>query len=566
MNLANLLHTRTTDYLELIGNGKVYRVQPYQRDYSWTREQWEDLWSDILELRAGREERHYLGALVVEADRDREFAVIDGQQRLATLGVLALAVIAKLDDLANEGNDTDANRDRSKELRNRFVGEKDPASLLEHSRLSLNTTDDDFYQDFLVQLRKPYKLRGLPASNRQLWEAFEYFRACLDKIPDARDDGEAIARVLSETVARGLFFILITVDDELNAYTVFETLNARRLELTTTDLLKNLLFSKVRVQRDVDVLGRRWQSLIAAVEPTRFPDFLRYHLLCSHSDVRGRRMFKLVRREIKSSHDVFALVDAMEPRGELFAALGDPTHEYWTDLPDARRCVSELVLFDALRMTPLLFAAWDHLSHQEFAKSLKIVSTIAFRYLVVGRLSRARMESTCHHAARALAAGDVRDARGVFGRLGSVYVEDARFRQDFARMEVTRGQRKLTRYVLARLESDASNRECDHEFDPGTIEHVLPQNPTEEWENAFPDRQRPLAVNRLGNLTWLERGANQRIGNAEYRTKVEEYGRSGYALTRQIAEIAPEEWTLALMEKRQALMAKRATHLWRVDM
>ena len=566
MNLASLLNTRTTDYLELIGNGKVYRVPPYQRDYSWTREQWEDLWSDILELRAGGEDRHYLGALVVNAHRDREFTVIDGQQRLATLGVLALAVIAKLDDLADEGNDTDANRDRSKELRNRFVGEKDPASLLEHSRLSLNATDDAFYQDFLVQLRKPHKIRGLPASNRQLWEAFEYFRARLDKIPDARDDGEAIARILSETVARGLFFILIAVDDELNAYTVFETLNARRLELTTTDLLKNLLFSKVRVQRDVDVLGRRWQSLIAAVDPARFPDFLRYHLLCTHSDVRGRRMFKLVRNQIKNSHDAFALVDAIEPRGELFAALGDPSHEYWTDLPGAGRCISELVLFDARRMTPLLFSAWDHLSPQEFAKSLKIMSTVAFRYLVVGRFSGARLESACHRAAKAVAAGDIRDARALFGELETVYVEDARFRQDFARMEVTRSQRRVTKYVLARLESDASGRECDYESDPGTIEHILPQNPTEEWENAFSDRQQPSAVNRLGNLTWLEHAVNRRIGNADYRTKVAEYGQSGYALTRQIAELAPGEWTSALLEKRQALMAKRATHLWRVDM
>lgn len=127
MNRANLLNTRATEYLELIGNGKVYRVPRYQRDYSWTQEQWKDLWNDILEVRVGKEDRHYLGALVVEATSDRDFAVIDGQQRLATLSVLALAVIAKLEGVAKDGNDGDANRDRSKELRNRFIGERDPA-------------------------------------------------------------------------------------------------------------------------------------------------------------------------------------------------------------------------------------------------------------------------------------------------------------------------------------------------------------------------------------------------------------------------------------------------------
>lgn len=566
MNRANLLNTRTTDYLELIGNGKVYRVPPYQHDYSWTREQWEDLWSDIMEVRAGREDRHYLGTLVVEATSDREFAVIDGQQRLVTLSLIALAVIAKLDDLATAGIDVEANRDRSKELRNRFVGEKDPASLVEHRRLTLNHTDDGFYQDFLVQLRKPHSFRSLLTSNRQLWEAFQYFRVRLDKLADVRHDGEAIARILSETVARGLLFILITVDDELNAYRVFETLNARGLELTTTDLLKNYLFSKVRVQSDVEVLERRWQSLITTVEPPRFAEFLRCHLQCTHAEVRGRRVFKLVQDEVRDAHDAFALVDAIEPRGELFAALREPAHEYWIDLPGAKRRVSELILFEARQMTPLLFSAWDHFSPQEFARSLKLASVVSFRYLVVGKLPGARLESACHRAAKAVAAGDARSARSVFDELRPVYVEDAQFRQSFAGLATTRSRKKLTKYVLARLESDASGRECDHESDPGTIEHILPQRPIAEWDHAFSDRQRHSAVNRLGNLTLLEHAVSRRIGNVDYQKKVVEYGRSGYALTRQVSELAPVEWSWALLEKRQALMAKRATNLWRVDM
>jgi uncharacterized protein with ParB-like and HNH nuclease domain len=43
MAKSNLLVTRTTNFLELVGNGRVYRVPPYQRDYSWEEEQWEDL-------------------------------------------------------------------------------------------------------------------------------------------------------------------------------------------------------------------------------------------------------------------------------------------------------------------------------------------------------------------------------------------------------------------------------------------------------------------------------------------------------------------------------------------
>lgn len=557
-------YPRATDYRELLGNGRVYRVPRYQRDYSWTSKQWDDLWMDILEVRAGREDRHYLGTLVVESTNDREFTVIDGQQRLATLSVLALAVIAKLEDLARDGIDSEANRERSKALRNRFVGEKDPASLVEHSRLTLNHTNDGFYQDILVQLREPHNLHGLAASNRQLWEAFGYFRTHLDEMADVTNDGEALAGILSENVGRGLLFIVITVDDELTAYTVFDTLNARwGLELTTTDLLKNFLFSTVRVKSDRYVLDQRWQSLVTALEPSCFPDFLRYHLLCAHSEVRGRRLFEIVRSEIRSADDVFGLFDAIEPRGELFAALREPAHEYWTDIPGAKRSVSELILFEARWATPLLFAMWDHLPPREFAKSLRVVNTIAFRYSVVGRLCGVRLESAGHQAAKAVTAGGVRNARGLFEELGSVYVEDAQFRRSFAELAIAGSRRKLIKYVLARFEGDASGRECDHDNDPGAVEYILPRNPTNDWCHAFPGRQLP--VNRLGNLTLVEGGIYARIGNAVYREKVVEYGKSAYALTREVSELAPEDWNWASLEKRQVLMAERATDLWRVE-
>ncbi len=58
---------------------------------------------------------------------------------------------------------------------------------------------------------------------------------------------------------------------------------------------------------------------------------------------------------------------------------------------------------------------------------------------------------------------------------------------------------------------------------------------------------------------------NAWIGNTADREKVVEYGKSAYALTREVSELAPEGWNWALLERRQALMADRATYLWRVD-
>lgn len=568
MGRANILNTGTTSYLELIGNGKTYSVPPYQRDYAWTEQEWEDLWNDIVELRCEADGRHYMGALVVQAHSDREFFVIDGQQRLATIALLALAVIDKLQRMAADGSDVDRNRQRATELRNRFIGEKDPASLVESSRLRLNEGDDPFYQDYLVQIREPLNPRDLAGSNALLWKCYRYFSKEIDRLGgETENSGEEIAKVLSETVARRLLFILITVDDELNAYTLFETLNARGLELTTTDLLKNYFFSKARADADIAALKRRWQSLIATVTQERFPDFLRYHLLCEQPKIRRQRLFKLVRDRVRTPGETFAFIDTLESRAELFAAFGDVNHGYWTDLPDAKPFIQDLNLFRARQLTPVLFAAWGRFSDDDFVRLLKLAAVLTFRYSVVSALNPNPLERASHFAAKAVIDGEATRPGAVFRQLRTIYVDDERFEADIARWTVgTRGQRRrIARYALARLESDAGERTVDPDTDPATIEHVLPENPTGEWSEHFPPERWEATVNRLGNLTFLERNLNRDVGNGPYPDKRTAYAASTYALTREIAAMAPEEWTPALLEERQRRLAARAVQLWRAD-
>lgn len=567
MSQATMLNTRTVNWMELIGNGKQYRVPLYQRDYSWSQEQWEDLWNDVLEMRSQPDDRHYMGAIVVQALSDRELIIIDGQQRMASLSLLALAVIDKLLKLAESGVELESNTERAKELRNRLIGEKDPASLIEQSRLLLNASNNAFYQDYLVQLRRPLNPRGLLKSNRLLWDCFCYFRRQLDSIPEFNANGRTLAQMLSETVARQLLFILITVDDELNAYTVFETLNARGLELTTTDLLKNYLFSRVQVQADLEALQRRWGALVATVTAERFPEFLRYHLLCEQSRIRSQRLFKLVRAKVKSSQDVFVLLGALEARAELFAALSDPNHGYWVDLHDARPFVRELNLFRVRQMTPVLFSTWEKFEPAEFVRVLKLVSLISFRYTVVSGLNTNELEPVYHQAAKAVLVGEARTVRDVFERLKPIYVDDTKFQSDFTVLTVDTGgqSRKLAKYILARLEADASGRSCDPDTDPASIEHILPENPLDEWEPSFPQEKWESTIYRLGNLTLLEPAANREVGNKSFAEKREAYQTSFYALTRQIPQLAPEQWTLEILEERQRRLATRAIHLWRVD-
>ncbi len=566
MGRTTLPDTRTVNYQELIGNGRAYFVPPYQRDYSWRQEQWEDLWNDISEMRDHEDGRHYMGALVVEARSDRRFVVIDGQQRFATLSILALAVIRALHQLAEDGVEPEENTARAGELRKRFIGGKDPASLVESSRLNLNATDDGFYQDYLVQLRRPRNPRGLIRSNKLLWQCFGYFTKRIRGVDSFGRDGTALARLISETVARRLVFMLITVDDALNAYTVFETLNARGLELTTTDLLKNYLFAKAS-SADRPSMLRRWRRIAATVGQENVPDLLRYHMLCEEPRVRSRRLFKLVRDRYRTPQGVYDLLEVLESRAEVFAAVKDPSHGHWTGVQEARRYVTELNVFRVAQMMPLLFVVREEWPERDFVRILKLVCVLAFRYTVVSRRNPNDLESAYHRAGRAVKDGAVTGPRELFELLRPIYVSDEQTATGFSFLSIpTRGPRKrLAKHILARLEADRSGSPCDPETDPGTIEHILPENPGAPWESDFPPGNQDAAVNRIGNLTLLEAGLNREVGNASYAEKVLAYGRSRYALTRAVVEGAPEVWTPALLDARQRRLADRAVHVWRAD-
>ena len=258
---------------------------------------------------------------------------------------------------------------------------------------------------------------------------------------------------------------------------------------------------------------------------------------------------------------------ALEGRGELFSALSDPNHGYWIENPGCRPYIRELNLFRVRQMTPLLFAGWEQFSREDFARVLKLVSVLSFRYTVVSGLNTNELEPVYHQAAKAVLTGLARSPADVFERLKGVYVDDVKFEQDFALLSVdTSGQRKkLAKYILCRLESDRSGRVCDPDTDPGTVEHILSENPSEAWSAMFPREQWEAGVYRVGNLTLLEAALNRSVGNGEYTDKLSAYAQSTYYITRDVVEIAPEHWTPELLEARQRRLAERAVHLWRSD-
>ena len=119
MSRMNLLNTRAASFGDLIGNGKNYHIPKFQRDYSWDKDNWLELWEDIMTLQANPTSSYYMGALVLKnsAESSQKFQVIDGQQRLVTISILIIAVLEKIRSLQSMNIDVEYNQERSEILR-----------------------------------------------------------------------------------------------------------------------------------------------------------------------------------------------------------------------------------------------------------------------------------------------------------------------------------------------------------------------------------------------------------------------------------------------------------------
>ncbi|WP_017302858.1 DUF262 domain-containing protein [Spirulina subsalsa] len=564
MARINLLDTRTTTFGELLGNGKIYQVPSFQRDYSWNQENWEDLWQDILGLHSNPDASHYMGAVVLQNSRtsDKQFTIIDGQQRLATLSIIAIAVLEKIQNLVNREQQKDENQERQEILRRNYLSDKDPRSLRYSSKIILNENNNEFYQSNLINLRKPLNPRALSKSNQLLWNAFDYFCDHLEELESIVQSGEKLAEFLTDTIAKRLLFIQINVEDEFNAYTVFETLNSRGTELSSTDLLKNYLFSLFEGPDDLQEAQRQWRRIINTVQMEKFPEFLRYYLSITQSRVRRERLFKIVRESVNNRQKAFDLLDELEDYSTLFLALSNSQDEFWRDTPQNQPYIRELELFRVKQAYPSLFVAYKQFSPSDFTRLLKLVCVLSFRYTVVSRLNPNELERLYNKVAIGINQGEIKTSKQVFDQVSSLYVSDEKFRQDFSLLSIsTKGQKKkLVRYILGKLEQDLSQIQVNE--DSFSLEHILPESPSNNWRENFTDSQMEEMVYRLGNLTLLEPHLNRQVGNEIYPTKREVYQQSVYKLTQTIQA---EEWTPHALTTRQRDLAKRAMQVWRSD-
>ncbi len=561
MATSNLLDTSTVSLSDVIGNGKTYTVPPYQRDYSWEKDQWEDLWNDIMNIHQ-TQNVHYMGSIVLQDMGDKKYHVIDGQQRFSTLTIIVLATIWKLEDLISKEIDVAQNKERISLLQKKFIGDKDPGSLTYSSKLRLNENNNSFFQTNLLVGRKPTNIKTLIDSDKLIWRAFNFFVDKISILFQSEKNGETITNFLNKLIAEKLMFIQIIVKDELSAYTVFETLNSRGVGLTVTDLLKNYLFSTA-TKVDLPHVKQKWKSIVESIGLDTFPIFLRHYWISKNKLIRQEYLFRALRDSISTSTEVIELLDSLDDNSKLYNAFSNPSDPFWRGNRKIKKRIRELTLFREKQAYPILISAYNNLDEESFSKVLKFVSIITFRYTIILKLHTNTKEDIYNKVAIAINENPKISLNSIAQSLKPLYPNDKDFKNSFSSKSIsTKRGTKLVRYILFSIENYLNKSHYDFEENAGTIEHILPENGNEHYLQDFPQTIHDSIVYRLGNYTILEESKNRDCSILPFNEKKEIYTTSRYEMTRRISN---PNWTPNSVDNRQDWLATQATTVWRIS-
>jgi hypothetical protein len=543
---------------DLLGNGAYYRVPRYQRDYSWGEEQWSDLWDDLWNTHESEEDEvHYMGYLVLQRKANNEFVVIDGQQRLATFSIFILAC---LQELKKPGKNEE---ERIAAIHSQFVSNTDLSSLAQKYKLALNRNDDAYYRNQLASLAETPNTRNINRSQELMRKAKAFFGK---KIAETGFDGEKLGAFIDKTSLK-LVFTAIYVDDDLNAYNVFETLNARGARLSSPDLLKNYLFSVMDPKGEnspvIEAADERWGKIMGNMAPDADASkFVRAYWNGKNEMVDKTRLFKKIKQTITSAKEADAMLQELYESAPVYAALGNLQDNKWRDYkPETRNALYSLHVFGITQPLTLLLAAEQCLTKADFEGVCRLVSAFSVRYYpVCGRPLKDADRLFNKMAISARKGAGVGELKNM---LKQTCPGDEEFIRKFGYKELPVGGGKKANFLLASIENKISPNNPLPLRNNYTVEHILPQKCDNDdyWREHFGGLLEQN-VQRLGNMTLLAQKDNEKIANADFDQKKRVYAKSALSIVKKICE--HDKWDATAVDDYQQWLAERAAEVWRI--
>ncbi len=545
-----------------------YKIPQYQRPYAWEEDHIADFWNDVYVNPTS----YFIGSFVFNYDtmeKEDYLEVIDGQQRLLTITIF----MSVLRDLSRELGDTN----RAGRIQRQCICIEDRRGN-QTFRIICGESTKNFFEKYVQEENKdiinsnPSNKEEKRIKNNYIYlknvvsNELEKYQEKVDKLEFIQDLWDRISEIAT---------INIGIDNEENAYEIFETVNVRGLELSIADLLKNLIFKKIYLKNPnkKDEIKEKWNQIEENIKETEteLKKFLRYYWLSKYSFVTEKRLFKEIKREVG---DYEKFLDELNHSSSLYNQLIELNQDDWYEIKDGGK------IYKSLQGTKILGVSQCYVLFLSIlrninklgtnpAKIFELIEKFTFEYAHVCNLPGNKVERIYSKYAIKLEE-TVKEERDVHKKVQVIFNDIEKelkklkpsfnqFNASFLEIRYKNSEqnRVFVKYILQKINKTLSSGEHDIDFSIVNTEHILPQKPNSEWNLS--KKTIKNYVDSLGNLTLVHKHINSKGGNKSIKDKIEFLKKSDIYLTKKLVEeivVSNYIWNEEKITKRSEQLSK----------
>lgn len=544
---------------DLFSEAKTFFAIPvYQRDYNWQEKHCKQLFEDILN--AGKDidiTSHFIGSIVyihegVYGIGEKEFYVIDGQQRMITITLLHIALYHRLKQTKEEYADEIyelylVNKFSKRDIKLKLLPPEENLNIL-NKILEEKWEELEDYQD--RNIVKNYKFFKETISNYSN-EEIEYLLAGLDKI---------------------IYVDIALEKDKDDPQKIFESLNSTGLDLSQGDLIRNYILMDLEREKQNLVYKNLWLPIennckisVGNEIKNYVSDFIRDYLTLKNGKIPSKpKVFEEFKEFYDKNND--KQLEDIKNFSEEYAHIIKPDTEKDKEIIEELKNLK--VLDQTVINTFLIGILRDYreskLSKNEILEIFKLLQSYIWRRFITEKPSNA-LNKIFQGMYLKISKDKKYYETLEESLLNQGFPTDDELKEALKTKNVYKDNEKL-RYVFKQLENYNHNELIDFENDKITIEHIFPQKPNKSWKEKYDDdelEEMKIFKDTISNLTLT--GSNSNLGNKSFLEKrnddIHGYRNSKLYLNKYLSKL--DEWNLSAMEGRFEELFKNIIKIWK---
>jgi len=539
------------------------KLPEFQRSYSWEKAQVAKFWEDLKAFRERYDKSpvdasYFLGPIVV-IESKTDITVLDGQQRLATATIL-LAVLRNLARGFHAARPFQELDYFARDVQRELIEKKDATPRV--YSLTLSELDEPFFLQ-AIKSDPPTAAKPTVRSHQLIRAAHDFFLEELRLATESKPSQAQVQEIKSfrEALTKGMALVAIIVEDEEDAYNIFEALNDRGLRLSVPDLVVNLLLKRCANKTERQTVRQTWNSMIQQLGRRDVSRFLRHLWLSQFGDLKAKGLYSeikdhLAKNKTTSIYFAQACVEACEDYLKLI--------EVDKSLPkDASKDVEGLVRYlNVQNSLPLLLSAYKCLNDSDFTKLVKSAVSLYVRHTLIANQNPLELETAFYDAAREIRAqtdskvASSKVLKAAKAKLTRLNPADSLVEQKFEDLLMSKSE---ATWFMMQLANAQQSKTKEVGMDKANVEHIFPQNAGTAWPSRA--NLEPF-VWHVGNLTILGKRINNKAQNKSFSDKCKEhYSMSEIKMTKELQK--ETSWDETTIRKRAKALAKTATQIWK---